>query len=161
MPMPTLLPEPIRRIRDRPLLLARQEELAAELLALDAEQQRLAERYAELRREIESLHAILWPATPGYEYRKTRRPPVPGPTHLPPPRPDSVALRGRALRRAVLEVLANAGTPLRRADVHRALHLSGRRLTAKDPVKQLADALAYEERNGRVRRVARGTYQRA
>ena len=157
--MSTVLPQPIRPYRDRPLLLAREAEVAAELVVVDEQQRRLAVRYAELRDELESLHAVLWPTTPGYEHRKTRRPPLPGPTHVPPPRPDAVPVRGRALRRAVLQILRNARAPIRLGDVHRMLHLTGHRLTSENPVKQLADALAYEERKGRVRRVARGTYE--
>jgi len=77
---------------------------------------------------------------------------------VPPPLADAVPLRGRHLRDAALGVLVRAERPLTLAEIHRALHLSGHVLLATDPVKQLGDALGYEERRGVVRRVARGTY---
>jgi len=43
-------------------------------------------------------------------------------------------------------------------EIRRALHLSGYALASGQPVKQLGDALRYEEQLGRVRRVERATY---
>ncbi len=43
-------------------------------------------------------------------------------------------------------------------DIHRELHLSGYSIKSRDPVKRLADCLAYESDQGRARHVDRGTY---
>jgi hypothetical protein len=69
-------------------------------------------------------------------------------------------LVGRPLRRAILGALDEAGRPLTLTEIHRSLHLLGYRLRSNNAVKQLGDALRYEEQLGRVRRVARGTYER-
>jgi hypothetical protein len=78
---------------------------------------------------------------------------------VPPPLADAVPLHGRHLRDAALGVLLRAERPLTLAEIHRALHLGGNVLLGTDPVKQLGDALGYEERRGVVRRVTRGTYE--
>ena len=144
--------------RDRRELLARQAELADAAAAVDAEQQRLAIEFARLRRELQSIREQLWPSSDGHAYSKTRRPRISGPTPVPPAAVDAVPLRGRALRDAALRTLLRADGPLTLAEIHRALHLGGYVLPAIDPVKQLGDALGYEERRNVVRRVARGTY---
>jgi hypothetical protein len=150
-----------RRIRDRPLLLERERELAVAATAVEDEQRRLAAHYAELRRELVQIHELLWAPDRDGPYRKTRRPNVPGPGPIPPPVPNAESLYGRDLRRAVLRSLTDAGRSLTLTEIHRALHLAGHRLASEHPVKRLGDALAYEERKGRVRRVARGTYEAA
>ena len=43
-------------------------------------------------------------------------------------------------------------------EIHRELHLNGYAIASRHPVKRLADALAYETRKGRARRVDRGIY---
>ncbi len=43
-------------------------------------------------------------------------------------------------------------------EIHRALHLAGYTISGARIVKKLGDALAYECRQGRVHRTARGTY---
>jgi hypothetical protein len=148
-----------RRLRDRPLLLERERELAAAATAVEDEQRQLAAQYTELRRELVEVHRLLWAPDRDGPYRKTRRPGVAGPDPIPPPLPNAQPVHGRGLRQAVLRSLTDAGRPLTLTEIHRALHLSGYRLGAERPVKQLGDALTYEERNGRVRRVARGTYE--
>jgi hypothetical protein len=145
-------------LRDRRQLLTRQEELADAAMAVDAEQQRLAVEFARLRVELESIREQLWPSSDGHAYAKTQRPRVGGPTPVPPAAVDAMPLRGRALRDAALRTLLRADGPLTLAEIHRALHLGGHVLLAADPVKQLGDALGYEERRGVVRRIARGTY---
>jgi hypothetical protein len=145
-------------MRDRQALLERQERLASEAASIDAEQQRLAVEFTRLRRELTSLRELLWPSADGRAFDKTRRPPIAGPVPIPPPLADALPVRGRALRDAALRVLIRAERPLALAEIHRALHLGGHVLLASDPVKQLGDALGYEERRGTVRRVARGTY---
>jgi len=147
--------------RDRPALLDRERELAAAITEIDAEQRRLTARYVELRQELIEVHRLLWPPDRGGDYRKNRRPDVPGPSVVPPPAPGAQPLWGRPLRRAVLASLRKAGGPLTVSQIHRSLHLSGYCLRSEQPVKQLGDALRYEELQGRVRRVARGTYAAA
>jgi hypothetical protein len=142
------------------VLLERERELVAAATAVEAEQRRLAERYVELRRELVEIHKLLWLPDRGGPYRKTRRPEVAGPSPIPPPVAGAQLLRGRPLRRAVLASLNEAGRPLTLTEIHRSLHLSGYQLRSDHAVKQLGDALRYEEQRGRVRRVARGTYER-
>jgi hypothetical protein len=139
-------------------MLERERELAAAVTEVEAEQRRLAERFAELRREPVELHGLLWAPDRGGPYRKSWRPEVPGPPAIPPPVSDAKPLCGRPLRRAVIAALAAAGRPLTLTEIRRALHLSGYVLTSEQPVKQLGDALRYEERRGGVRRVERATY---
>jgi hypothetical protein len=105
-----------------------------------------------------SVRELLWPSN-AHAFAKARRPPIAGPEPIPPPMVGAVPLRGRALRDAALRVLLHAEEPLQLAEIHRALLLGGNVLPARDPVKQLGDALGYEERRGVVRRVARGTYR--
>ena len=153
-------PRPRRwlRFRDRPAMLERERELVVAVTEVEHEQRRLADRYVELRRELVELHELLWAPHREGPYRKNSRPPVPGPAAIPAPVQDAQPLRGRALRRAVLESLRHAGRPLTLTEIHRSLHLSGYRLTSEHPVKQLGDALRYEELQDRVRRIERGTY---
>jgi hypothetical protein len=141
------------------LLLEREYELAAAITAIEVEQRRLAAQYTELRRELLEIHRLLWAPDRDGPYRKRGRPDVAGPDPIPPPLPNAEPLHGRGLRREVLRSLAHAGRPLTLTEIHRTLHLSGYRLSSEHPVKRLGDALAYEERKGRVRRVARGTYE--
>jgi hypothetical protein len=147
-----------RRYRDRPEMLERERALAAAIAEIESEQLRLAERYTELRCELVELHGLLWAPDRDGPYRKTWRPELPGPPAIPPPVSDARPLSGRPLRQAVVAALMAAGRPLTLTEIHRALHISGYRLTSDHAVKQLGDALRYEEQRGGVRRVARGTY---
>jgi hypothetical protein len=149
------------RFRDRPAMQERERELVAAMTDVEREQVRLAERYADLRRELLELHGLLWPPDRDGPYRKTRLPDVPGPPAIPPPVADARPLGGRALRRAVVAALGAAGRPLTLTEIRRALHLAGYVLTSEQPVKQLGDALRYEEQRGGVRRVERATYTAA
>jgi hypothetical protein len=149
----------VRPIRDRSALLERQDELAAAAAAIDEEQRSLAVEFTRLRRELAEVRELLWPSDDGRLFAKARRPPMAGPAPIPPPVVDAVPLRGRALRDAALRVLLDADEPLQLAEIHRALLLGGNVLPARDPVKQLGDALGYEERRGVVRRIARGMYR--
>jgi len=124
-------------------MLERQRELVAAATEVEREQRDLAERYAELRRELVELHELLWAPDRDGPYRKTRRPALPGPAAVPPAAPGARPLRGRALRRAVLTSLTDSGRPLTLTEIRRALHLSG-----------------YAQQ-GRVRRIQRATYAAA
>ena len=147
-----------RPMRDRRVLLERQEELATAAAAIDAEQRRLSAEFSRLRRELIEVRELLYPSDEGHAFAKSRRPAIGGPVPIPPPLDDATPVRGRALRNAALAVLLRAGAPCTLAEIHRALHLRGHVLPGTDAVKQLGDALGYEERRGTVRRVARGTY---
>jgi hypothetical protein len=156
------MPEFARRrllpFRDRQALLDRHRELDAAANQVDCEQRRLAEEFSSLRRELRTVRDKLWPASPRRAFRTARRPRLPGPSPIPPPVDGAQPIRGRDLRYSVLAVLARSGTALTLPEIHRALHLRGFVIGGQHPVKTLGDALAYECRQGRVRRTARGTY---
>jgi hypothetical protein len=152
-------PRPWRPIRDRAALLERREALSETATVIDAEQQRLAEELTRIRCEMAEIRELLWPSTEGHAFHKNRRPGPDGPAAIPPPPANATPVGGRGLRNAALRVLLRSGGPLTLTEIQRALHLSGHVLLARDPVKQLGDALGYEERRGVVRRVARGTYE--
>jgi hypothetical protein len=148
-----------RPLGRRAKLESRYRDLVAEVTVVDADEQRLARRMTELRRELRTLHDRLWPTGDGHAFKSSRRPRIGGPAPIPPPVGAAISLWGRSLRYAALGVLLRAERPLTLEEIHRALHLTGYRLRGRHPVKQLADALGYEHRNGRARRVARGTYR--
>jgi hypothetical protein len=145
--------------RDRQALIAREADLVAAIADVEEEQQRLGLELIRLRRELSSVHEILWPSSVGHAYRKVRRPRVPGPAPIPRPLPGALPLSGRPLRRAVLAILLRANTPLTLTEIHGALRRDGYELASQHPVKQLANALGYEASRGRARRTARGTYR--
>ena len=74
-----------RRLRDRPLLLERERDLAAAITAIDDEQRRLAVQYAELRRELLEIHRLLWAPDRDGPYRTRLRPDVAGADPIPQP----------------------------------------------------------------------------
>ncbi len=155
------MPFPPRRLlpfRDRQATLDRRQELISVATSVDAQQQRLAVQMSAVRNELLALRERLWPAAPGHAFRNVRRPRIGGPAPIPPPTRDAIPVRGADLRYAALGVLVRAGTPLTLPEVHRALHLTGYRIAGARAVKQLGDAMAYEHNQGRVRRIARGTY---
>jgi hypothetical protein len=156
--MTEVSPPRVRPLRDRKALLVRQEKLAAEATTIDVEQRRLAVELGRIRKELSELREQLWPSEDGHAFAKERRPPLAGPTLVPPPLPDALPVRGRALRDAALRALLRADQPMTLGEIHRALHLGGHVMLAANPVKRLGDALGYEERRGVVRRIARGTY---
>jgi hypothetical protein len=145
-------------LRDRHTILERRDELIAAAVAVDERQQRLATQMTALRTELRTLRDRLWPAQPGRAFRNTRRPRIGGPAPIPPPTRNAIPVRGADLRFAALGVLVRSGSPMTLPEIHRALHLTGFRISGAHVVKQLADALGYEHRHGRARRVARGTY---
>jgi hypothetical protein len=67
-------------------------------------------------------------------------------------------LHGRALRHATLAILVVAERPLSVRAVLGGIAALGRTVDAPYPAKAVADALRYEVRAGRVRRVRRGEY---
>ena len=138
--------------------LRRRAELIAEAGRIDAAEQESAARMAAIRTELGELREQLWPGDRGRAYRSFRRPRVGGPEPVGPPAPNAVPLWGRHLRYAALAVIVRADRPLTLPEIHRGLHLTGFRIVARNEVKRLADALGYEHRRGRARRVERGKY---
>jgi len=68
-------------------------------------------------------------------------------------------LRGRNLRYCLLTVLADAHGPCTIAELLGRLERLGLQVGGADPHKVVSDALRYEDRLGRVRRVSRGVYE--
>jgi len=133
--------------RDRQALLDRRTELIATAIDLDSRERRLAAQMAEVRRELQSLRSVLWPAEPGRAFRK--RPPSAGRRTA--ADPASGPQRGPRARcqpalNAALGVLVRAGIPMPLPEIHRALHLTGFRIAGRHAVKQLADALRLRAR---------------
>ena len=144
--------------RDRGAMLDRRRELIEAAAAVDARQQSLAVQMSAFRTELRTLREQMWPAQPGRAFRNVRRPRIGGPAPIPPPAPNAIPVRGADLRYAALGVLVRARSPLTLPEIHRALHLTGFRIAGARVVKQLGDAMGYEHDQGRVRRIARGTY---
>lgn len=71
-------------------------------------------------------------------------------------------MAGFRLRRAVLGILLEAGTPLTVREVVDRLHAHGRTTMphlTKAPSRVVSDLLHYQVRVGRAERTARGTYR--
>ncbi len=77
---------------------------------------------------------------------------------VPPAPADAKPLESIDLRSVCLTLLRRHG-PQRLRDLHGLLHCYGYYVAGVRPVQRLGDAMAYEERCGRARRVARGTYE--
>ena len=133
---------------------AERDALLRRLDELDEGAEELARRRREVLAGLGTLRDRLYPRL---EKVHGRRPPVHDRPPLPPAAPMATPLRGRALRRTALGVLARRG-PMELPDLHAALHLAGYRVAGKHPVKALADAMRYEVGAGHARRVRRGTY---
>ena len=71
---------------------------------------------------------------------------------------DAQPLHGKHLRSGALAVLARNARAMPLVEIHRELHLNGFAIASRHPVKRLADALGYETRKGRAKRVDRGRY---
>ena len=71
--------------------------------------------------------------------------------------PAAKDLEGVGLRSVALTILRRHG-PQRLRDLHGLIHLYGYRIASVRPVQRLADAMAYELRQGRVERMERGVY---
>lgn len=140
---------------ERAALDRRRAELVALLDALDVEAAEWFERRRALLDEALALHARLWPLVPG---GWVRRPPRPGARWLPPLPADARPVEGYGLRFVCQELLARFGE-LALPELHALIHLYGYELTARHPVKALADAMRYELLEGRAERVRRGVYR--
>jgi hypothetical protein len=133
---------------ERDELLHRTAELDRALLAGHTERLAIAERLGELRE-------TLWPRVRHYH---GRRPNAEGRPPLRPLPPDHRYLSGRRLRSTCIAILHRHGRlPL--TELHSLLHLYGFGVESPHAVKALADAMGYEARCHRVRRVERGVYE--
>lgn len=158
--------EPFRRVdpltttgpvfgRKRQALLDECAELQDELRRLGAQLNALAQRHRAIRDTLRTKHRTLHP---NLARRAGRQPAPDGSVQLPPVQHEATKLWGRRLRSICLALLRRNGGPLALPDLHALLHRHGYEVDARHHVKALADALAYEMEQGRVRRVRRGVY---
>lgn len=143
------------RVRTDQLAYARLQHRAAldELAGLEQELETLCARRRSVARRLESLRGRVRPAML-HRYRRRRRvDEVP----MPPARVDAVPVGGVELRAAGLALLRRHG-PCALPELHGLLHRYGMVIESSRPVQRLADALAYEVRQGRCVRVERGVY---
>lgn len=126
------------------------------LRAVDAD---LEELLAERRACLEVLEALRVRVDRRYGTRHggRRRPRVDEPP-VPPTPPDALPLHGTDLRAVAIRLLRRHGAH-RLRDLHGLLHCYGYSVAGPHPVKDLADAMGYEVRCGRARRVSRGVYE--
>jgi len=133
--------------------------LLARATELDHAQRALAEELAVVRTRLAELRVVMWPRVDRKDivhgFRRTHRG---GPPPIPPVATDALTLRGKHLRSAALAVLARNARSMTLVELHRELHLYGYAIDSREPVKRLANSLAYEVTKGRVRRVDRGVY---
>lgn len=130
-------------------------EIADAIAAIDKQLAALDVERRALRQKLRVLHRRI---APNLAKRAGRAPAPDGTEQLPPVRHDAIALWGRRLRSVCLALLRGRGAmPL--TELHALLHRHGYVIANRAHVKALADALAYEVDQGRVRRVARGVYQ--
>ncbi len=151
--------EPVRGYG--PVFGARRERLIAEcsqldqdLRLLDDELDRLAQQRRSVARQLREHRRSLWPNLA----KRGRRVLRDGRRALPPISHDAVGLWGRRLRATCRQLIVRSSEPLSLMDLHAMLHRLGYFIDSGHSVKALADALRYEVLEGRVRRVARGTY---
>jgi hypothetical protein len=134
--------------------------LLARASELDAAQQALAAELAEVRTQLAELRVVMWPRVDPKDivhgFRRTHRG---GPAPIPPVARNAQPLSGRRLRSTALAVLARNARPMTLVEIHRELHLNGYAIASRNPVKQLANSLGYEDIKGRARRVERGVYK--
>lgn len=125
-----------------------------ELAAVDAELEVLCARRRALLDRLTTLREELWPADQRcHRRRRARVDEVP----LPPAPAGADALGGVDLRATCLGLLRRHG-PCGLRELHGLLHRHGYRIDGPRSVQGLADAMAYEVRQGRAHRVARGVY---
>jgi hypothetical protein len=140
-------------------LLAESDALFDRATELDRAQQALAVELGEVRTQLAEIRIVMWPSIDPEDlvhgFRFTRRA---GPPPIPPVAPTARPVRGKHLRSAALAILARNARPMTLVEIHRELHLNGCAIASREPVKRLANALAYELVTGRAVRVRRGVY---
>lgn len=145
-----------QRPRLKPRVAARIEHTALcdELATIDGELEVLAARRRRCLAGLQRVRSTLWP---GVDERHGRRPPMVDQPPIAPVPEGATALGGVDLRTVALGVLRRHG-PLPLRELHSLLHRHGYEIDGENPVKGLADAMAYEVRMERCVRVARGVY---
>lgn len=124
------------------------------LATIDAELDTLCARRRAVLDRLNTLRRDLWPDEQRCHHRRRGRvDEVP----MPPAPPGSEALGGVELRATCLGILRRQG-PCGLRELHGLLHRHGYRIDGPRAVQSLADAMAYEVRQGRAHRLARGVY---
>jgi hypothetical protein len=139
-----------------PRAVARVEHAAThhELATIDAELETLCARRRAVLDRLGAVRAELWPDDQRcHRRRRNRVDEVP----LPPAPPGAEELGGVDLRATCVGILRRHG-PCGLRELHGLLHRHGYRLVETRAVQRLADAMAYEVRQGRAVRIARGVY---
>jgi len=117
----------------------------------------LGELLERRRRHLADLDGLRRRLVRPRSYHGGRRRPLVDEAPLPPAPDGAEPLSGLDLRAVCLRLLARHG-PHRLRDLHGLLHCHGYVVAGPHPVKLLADAMAYEVRCGRARRVERAVY---
>ena len=124
------------------------------LATIDAELDTLCARRRAVLNRLNTLRSDLWPDEQRcHRRRRSRVDEVP----MPPAPPGAEALGGVELRATCLGILRRQG-PCALRELHGLLHRHGYRIDGPRAVQSLADAMAYEVRQGRAHRLARGVY---
>lgn len=138
----------------RPLIRLAHDADADRLRMLDAELETLTAHRRACVDRLRAYRRRLYPPAGERHYRRHRLAADPP---MPPAPADADRVNGLVLRRIALAVLSRHGAlPLR--ELHGLLHRYGYVIDSPRPVQRLADAMAYEVRHERARRVSRGVY---
>jgi hypothetical protein len=125
-----------------------------ELAAIDAELEVLCARRRSAVGRLDALRSELWPGdATRHRRRRARVDEIP----IPPAPAGAVPLGGVELRAACIGILRRHGACALR-ELHGLLHRHGYFIDGHREVQRLADAMAYEVRQGRAVRIARGVY---
>lgn len=125
-----------------------------ELAAIDAELEVLCARRRSAVGRLDALRSELWPGDAArHRRRRARVDEIP----IPPAPPGAIPLGGVDLRAACIGILRRHGACALR-ELHGLLHRHGYVIDGHRAVQRLADAMAYEVRQGRAVRIARGVY---
>jgi len=151
-------PPPPRRLRPgqmrRDLWVEAHTTASVRLRGIDSELEQVLERRVRCLDELTDLRARLNRRWSHHHVRRHARVDEPP---MPPARPEARALEGIDLRAVCVTLLRRHG-PLELRALHGLLHQYGYTVGGVRPVQRLGDAMAYEARCGRLRRVRRGTY---
>lgn len=124
------------------------------LATIDAELETLSARRRAVLDRLNALRSDLWPDDHRcHRRRRSRVDEVP----MPPAPAGAEPLGGVELRSTCLGILRRQG-PCGLRELHGLLHRHGYRIDGPRAVQSLADAMAYEVRQGRANRLARGVY---
>ena len=143
------------RLAERVAAQTERDHLVHQLRDLDDQLAALSAERRELVNQLSHVRDRLYPPIP---WCHGRRPPNIDTAPLPPLIEGAQGLAGRWLRSTCRDILRRHGaTSLR--ELHGLLHRYGYFVSARHPVSALSDAMRYEVRSGRARRVERGVYE--